>query len=352
MQDKFTKDVGLARLLLEGIDKVLFENGSTEDEYFSNNSPEYMELLSTRSELVKLIEKAEEGGTIDKSDIERVFSIVPKNAILPVSKISQFSTQLLNGDIPGVIVDKKKIVKVPVMVKREDVHLPENYTRYDDCVHNAVCSLLEAGNTTFTAEMVYRAMNGLSNTEKIRPESLETVRKSIEKQRSIDVYIDYSEQAKEWNKSIKKTTIRGHIIECRVAEGETHNGYKKQVYVLLATPPIYEYSKIFNQVRTIPIGLLNIKNLRNSEQITVIKNYLLTRIETMRGSNGTGKTILYETLFSACDLNFSPSNPAKDAKKYRGYISKILNQWVEQDYISGFSEKKEGRSFVGVTIKL
>lgn len=353
MSEKKTMDKGLAQLLLEGIEMIRPEPGSEQEEVLKD-SPEYQEFLSIESYLKDLIAKAEcEGRPIKASDLEKVFSIVPKNAILPMSKVAQFTTQLLNVDAGiddphEIFVDRKKTVKVPVMVNREGVQLPENYTRYDDCVHNAVCSLLEAGNTRLTPEMIYRAMNGLSESEWVTPQAVASVANSIEKQRHIDVLIDCSEQAREWNKNLKKTTIRGHVIECRIVEGETHNGYKKQVYALLATPPIYEYSKMFNQVRTIPIDLLNVKGLRSTEKTTIVKNYLLLQIESMRGVNGRNKTILYESLFSDCDLKLTPVN----VKRYRGYISTMLNQWIDQGYISGFTEKKKGRSFIGVTIKL
>ena len=353
MSDKKTVDKGLAQLLLEGIEKIRPETGSDFEESLKD-SPEYKEFLSIESYLKDLIAKAESGGReINVSDLERVFSIVPKNTILPMSKVAQFTTQLLNVDSSSddpheIFVDRNKTVKVPVMVKREGVHLPENYTRYDDCVHNAVCSLLEAGNTRVTPEMIYRAMNGLSESEWVTPQAVTNVANSIEKQRNIDVLIDCTEQVREWNKNLKKTTIRGHVIECRIVEGETHNGYKKQVYVLLSTPPIYEYSKMFNQVRTIPIDLLNVKGLRSTEKTTIVKTYLLTQIESMRGSKGRNKTILYESLFSDCELKMNAVN----VKRYRGYISTMLNQWIDQGYISGFTEKKKGRSFIGVTIKL
>ncbi len=288
----------------------------------------------------------------DLQEYEKIFSTVPDNAIIPVSKLAKKSLQLINGESDGVLVDTKKTVAVTLTVNRDGVQFPENYTRYDDCVQSAVCSLLEAGNNKFTAEMVYRAMNGLTNSEKISPQAVGSVTKSLDKQRNIDILIDFSEQAKAFNKNLKKSTIRAHAIECRVVEGETHNGYKKQVYVLTAPPPIYEYSKIFNQIRTVPIELLNVKGLRNSEQITIIKNYLLTQVESMRGTSGRNKTIKYETLFSDCGLSFAPTNPAKDAKKYRGYIEKILEQWTKQEYIKGYAENKKGQKFVSVTIKL
>ena len=282
-------------------------------------------------------------------ELEKIISIVPKNAAIPVSKIAQNAPDLINGVIPGVYVDKNKTQGATLTLETDGLTLPENFTKYDSCIHNAICSLIEAGNTNFTAEMVYRAMNGLTDSEKVTEEAAASVTRAIRKMRLMNITIDYSEQAKTLHENAASLQITDYIIPCKIVEGETLNGYKKQVFSLTGKPPIYDYSQHIGHIRTLPIKLLNIKGLRSSEQTTIVRDYLLTQIELMkRGRNPRSRTILYKKLFEDCGLDFKPVL----LKRYRGYIEKMLLQWIDQKYIKGFKEGKDGRSFTKLIIEL
>lgn len=275
-------------------------------------------------------------------------SIIPKKSVLSVSKVAKKTCELINGNAGGVFVDKKKKVAVTLSVIPENVKLPEQYTPFDYCIHEAVCTLIQSGNKVFSAEMVYRAMNGLTNTQYVTPQAVAAVTKSIMKQRHIDVFIDCSKDPdfKDGVKAIQEAVIPCKIIYAKI------NGSITQVFMMYAQPPIYWYSSLKKQVRYLDIKLFNIFDLRSSEQITTIKFYLLQQIESMKGKNGRNKTIRFDTIMQDCKLKFSPSNPAKDIKKYRDYIKKMLNYWIECGYISGYKENKNGRAFESVTISL
>lgn len=292
---------------------------------------------------------------IQKLKIEKIYSIIPDKGILPISKVAKNSCELINGVIGGVYVDNEKTVGVSVTPLNDNLQLPDNYNKFDECVQNAVSTLIEAGNRLITADTVYRVMNGLTNGEKVTPQAIKSVTKSIYKQRSLSVTIDYSEQAKLYHKEAESFKITRYIIPCDIIEAETRNGTKKEAFRITGLPPIYEYSKTFNHARTLPIELYNIKSLRASENTIIIKTYLLTQIESMRGKNGKpgrNSTINYDTILKDCQIKIKKSNPADTVKKYRDYIKIMLDQWKEQGYIKDYKEVKKGRVFTGVKIEL
>lgn len=280
---------------------------------------------------------------------EKIISVICDKLGLPVSKVAKNAPALLNGEIDGVKVASVKGGK-PVLVNvmtLKDVALPERITKRD-CYINTVCaSLLEAGNSVITPEMIYRTLNGLPAGAYVSPQAVAAITRSINKQRLVDVQIDCSEQAKLYG--LQGAIFRGYMLPCDVVEVETANGYKKTAYRLLKMPPIYEYSKAFKHIRTIPAEITSINALRGSDEITTIKFYLLEQIESMRG-NGRNNTMLYNTIFTACEIETNGNRTL--AKRYRDYIKQMLAQWQEQQYISGWRENKKGQSFESVTIEL
>jgi len=55
-------------------------------------------------------------------------------------------------------------------------------------------------------------MNGLTETEKISPQALKAVTKSLDKSRYMQATIDYTEEAKLYNQNIKKTKYQGYLL--------------------------------------------------------------------------------------------------------------------------------------------
>lgn len=322
-------------------ERLLFLMGSPSQPPHAETAKDLAEVENLQEELERL--------KIQAINSTSYTSIIPKKSVLSVSKVAKKSCELINGNAGGVFVDKKKKVAVTLSVISDNVKLPEQYTMFDYCIHEAVCTLIQSGNKAFSAEMVYRAMNGLTNTQKVTPQAVAAVTKSIMKQRHIDVIIDCSKDP-----DLKDTQpfIQDYVIPCKIISAKI-NGNRTQIFVMHDDfTPIFKYSSLKKQVRYLDIKLFNIFDLRSSEQITTIKFYLLQQIESMKGKNGRNKTIRFDTIMQDCKLKFSPSNPAKDIKKYRDYIKKMLNYWIECGYISGYKENKNGRAFESVTISL
>lgn len=318
------------------------------------------------SDLDDIIAKYAEKGTFTL--------VVPEKIQLPISALAKQSLKAVNGETDGLIcINEKRGVNVQVdaYLRDQSVRFDRGYTKYMDTVQMTIGSLYDRGLkdnpngiVEISAEEVYRTMNGLSSDEWISPQALGAVTKAIEQLRTMTVFIDYrndpSWKAPEDKETYRKGGDAVPIIPLLPEYGIYFNkvGKMKIKYKVYRTPPFFEDSKQRRHIRTLPLELLKIKGLNSSAQNTAIKFYLLQQIESMRPTKKGGKhrptTISYDTLFRDLnrDLSFSAQNPRADMGKYRNQITRMLDHWTDQGYISGYVENKKGRSFDSITIFL
>lgn len=297
---------------------------------------------TTKEERLQLVEKKKE---LEKQN----HNIVPRKSILPIDRVVLKAADAINAGSDVVWNpkenDERKRITIPILP--ETYELPERVTPFDMVVHNAVCTLLESGRTVFTPAEIYRAMNGMTNCEYVKMTAIEHICRSVEKMRVILLTIDRTEMIEKADGLEElKVTVENYMLPVKKYMFHFKNS-DVAGYALLDIPPLLEHSKSLNRVRTLPIELLNTKKLRSSKEIIIVKNYLLTQIELMKPKKGRSNVILYRTLFDECGID--SQNPTI-TKRYRGYIEKMLEQWKEQGYITGYKQKKKGRAIDGIEI--
>ena len=213
------------------------------------------------------------------------------------------------------------------------------FTKYDCRVFNGCCSLFEAENRVFTAEMVYRAMNGLPNAEKVTAQQAAAVTKSLNKQRNINIEIEIVDI--DWGTT---TTVASQCLEVQKATIKGDPEYR-----MLSKPILYAFSKWLNQITSIPSKVLTVKDeagerIRNTDDFTVIREYLLMRIEEMNNAmkheGGEKSTVMIDinTFYSETDTNTAAT---KATTKAREQARLCLEYWKSINYISGYEFVKE-----------
>jgi len=113
-------------------------------------------------------------------EIQVLNSILPENFYITNNKLANEMTRnfVQKGTISlGIINPNKKgeiVTYNSLTYEGKNISITGRYefTAYDRAIHNAVCSLYEAGNDTVTLSMVYRAVNGMTGTEYISPQSI------------------------------------------------------------------------------------------------------------------------------------------------------------------------------------
>jgi len=288
--------------------------------------------------------------------IETLHSIIPETFYITNNRLSNEITKdfankgnkelaVINSNKKGEIVTYNSLT-----YEGKDISITGRYefTAYDRAIHNAVCTLYAAGNDILTPAMVYRAVNGMSENEKVSPQAMEAVKNSLDKSRFMRLKVDYTDEAKARNINVDKAEIDSNLLEARVITVEA-GGNKVDAYKIHATPVLYQYSQRTKQIISIPLGLLDTKEAtRNTEEIISIKEYLIRRIEIMKREKCMEDKILYDTIFDEIGIIIKSQ---KQRDRMRGYIKSLLSLWITRDkYIKDFKEYKDGKITKGIEI--
>ena len=344
--DNYKEVIKTSKEVLDKFQSI--DKDNIQDFIFSKVALSFSELLDA----INIKSSSIEG----KEEIELLNSIIPQNYIIPNNKLIN---KMVKGEAPyneefdlriNKEAKKKIITKVSLNYDDSNIQIYDKdrrFTPYDRTVHNAVCSLFEAGNTNFTPEQVYRAMNGLDDQQYVSPQSVGAITRSLDKQRQIYAKVDYTNEAKAYRKDVRSCIVEDHILSAKKITLEA-GGHKVTGYKLNNKPILYEYAQLTGQVLTVPSKLLNTKDvIRSTEDVIIIREYLIRRIEVMKKNKDQSNRILLERVYE--ELN-EPEPTKKKALKIRNIIEKLLSKFVSEKYIKNFEFYKEGRAFKGIEI--
>lgn len=250
------------------------------------------------------------------------------------------------------------------------------FTEYDRNVYNALVSLYVYGDQSHivTPQIVYRAMVGMSATEDPSKSQIEAVTESLDKMRFTRTVINCTDEIKR-RKSIPGRKYAGmgmidtYLLDATVVHVEA-GGKTVRAYRINSAPVLYGYSRLLNEVLTVPSSLLDIRatdedgeitgeRVNNSESRIQVKGYLLRRVEGMKGDNSLkSRTISlngydkdgihHKGLYEIAGLTKDASRKAQ--KTVRDYAEQVLGYWRANAYIKGFSFLKTGHSIAGIQI--
>lgn len=250
------------------------------------------------------------------------------------------------------------------------------FTEYDRNVYNALVSLYVYGDQSHivTPQTVYRAMVGMSATENPGKQQIEAVTASLDKMRFIRTVINCTDELT-CRKSIPGRKYAGmgmidtYLLDATVVHVEA-GGKTVRAYRINSTPVLYGYSRLLNEVLTVPSSLLDIRatdedgnitgeRVNNTESRIQIKGYLLRRVEGMKGSNSLTSNsisldgydkddIHHKGLYEIAGLKADASRKAQ--KTVRDYAEQVLGYWRANAYIKGFSFLKTSHSITGIQI--
>lgn len=365
----------LAKLILENQkEKILneFENPELIEfslEEFRKTEKERLEffkshLLVGSLKLEFKFETEEEPTTDKPNTLEVIRPIKADNLNMPNNRFLNMVTgneEVPYDGSPFPVMKSERTEEIESTVtlnyENDDIQIAEKdkrFTEYDRCVHEAICTLHEVGNTSFTPDQVYRTMNGLTADKTVSPPSTQKVVESIDKMRKMQVTINYSDEFRKRLKSEDNADYyyaEGSIIQAEKRYARL-GGHEVLAYYMLPKPIIYRYAQATRQVITIPTKLLSTADvIRNTPENTTLRNYLVRRIEAMKNRKNSIKSnrILFETIYKQLGLE-KPT--AKKSMKVRDAIEKYLEHYKSKNYIKDFKFYKTGRTFKGIEISL
>ena len=323
------------------------------------------------------------------SDHTKLNSVLPKNHVIPNNKLANIMTRRI-VDIGRITLEEsRKGAKKPVETsciltyEGDNVHLSgrQPFTEYDRNVYNAVSSLYVYGDQSHivTPAMVYRAMTGLTDSEKPTAGQLAAVKRSLDKMRFIRARIDCTEELKARRITLNSEQINGGEIDTYLLTADAikvqTGGRTVWAYRIIKPPILYEYAAAVKQVLTVPASVLDVKEigemtvggvkkptigqrLPNTESRIQIKGYLIRRIEGMKGKNGLNNPViaLYdyerggETHKGLYSIAGKPNAKDLEAKRIRTDVGTMLAYWAATGYIKSFEAQTQGRKITGYII--
>ena len=321
--------------------------------------------------------------------IEHLTSVLPEKYVVPNNKLANTMTRGII-DIGRITLEEsrrgaKKLVETTCILTYEgdNVHLSgrQPFTEYDRNVYNAVSSLYVYGDQSHvvTPAMVYRAMTGLTDSEKPTAGQLAAVTRSLDKMRFIRARIDCTEELKMRRIPLNRKQINGGEIDTYLLTADAikvqAGGQTVRAYRIIKTPILYEYAAAVKQVLTLPASVLDVKEisemtvdgakkltigarLPNTESRILIKGYLIRRIEGMKGKNGLNNPViaLYdyqrdgETHQGLYSIAGNPDPTRTEANRIRDNAEKMLAYWAATGYIKSFEAQTERKKITGYKI--
>lgn len=236
----------------------------------------------------------------------------------------------------------------------------ENITEFDKSVHNMAVSI---GRTNshgfFTArELATALIHGDNpNNNRVSPQQIGAVTKSIEKQRHIDITIDWTDHIKLNNKGnlpedAGQYIVKDYMLPVReftaTIGGKTLHGY--QFLDTKKLTPLYQYAQSVGQLGQHPAKMLNIPINLDQTKI-VLRDFLLEEIAHMKNpKSGRNHTISVDRLLKLAGEDSQTINRTKK-KRLLEAVEEMLTYWateekdqkgniIKEAYIKGFTKNK------------
>lgn len=221
-----------------------------------------------------------------------------------------------------------------------------------------------------TPAHIWRTMNGKDiNDHMARPSArqIQRICDSMDKLRTTLISIDYIKDLRESGFNVKPgidRTRQSYMIKADKDIEKKNTGKNSIVYIVSEAPFLYRYNSKKGHVLLVDYKLLNITGIESkakkntTEYMQEFKSYLLRRITLMRRGILSNKHIKLDTIYTETDTKEPAYRIKKEdyaneatykqqirAEKRRDCdtIRHILGEWVNQGFIKGYTEDKEGR---------
>ena len=237
-----------------------------------------------------------------------------------------------------------------------------NITAYDRRVYNAVSTLFTNGRSTVSLSEIFSVMTGYTRTNPTKGQ-METIEKSLEKLKSIKVYIDMTEEVRhrlikdkkpliaagilrDQRDSIRKAVIEDNMLHFRKGEMISESGRVFKSIQIIAEPVLLTYNRAKKTLLTIPMEYIGLESRNATDKTIAFQDYLLMRIFGYKNKKMKENKILYDTLYR--DAGQEKPEDSKGFIRDRETVAKMLQEWKEKGLITDFAEIKEGRSYTGI----
>lgn len=286
---------------------------------------------------------------------------LPKQDANPVRNYYQLLSKTSNDGVLSASENNGKTIRIGVGGPEErpvytylsltydssDVKLSRPISPFDMSVHNAVCSLWDAGDRYITDRQIWQLMTG---KESAAEASLQAVRESMEWLMRTWATIDFSAELRGEQKVLdgepftpEQAKRAGNLLLGFNDTVVATNGKRVDGYKLSDDMPILlQHDRVLNQVQPYDPALLGavFQGLSSTRMNIVIRDYLMRRVSRIGNTRSpSSRRIKYDTLLERIGRKDAK---AKDRDRIINSVKKILEALKAQGLIAGWSEYRNG----------
>ena len=205
-------------------------------------------------------------------------------------------------------------------------------------------------------------MTGYTRTNPAKSQ-MEAIERSLEKLKSIKVYIDLTDEVKhkviedkqplidagilkDHSDKIKKAVIEDNMLHFRKGEIVSEKGKVFKSIQIVGEPTLLTYNRAKKTLLTIPMEYIGLEGQNATDKTIAFQDYLLMRIFGFKNKKMRENKVLYDTLYR--DSGQEKPEDSKGFIRDRETVTKMMGEWKEKGLITGYEEVKEGRSYVGI----
>ena len=267
-----------------------------------------------------------------------------RKAVVPCDKLSNhmFNSADEYEEYECVEGHDRKGKEVTTPYRLELAGVDKTLTAFERELLYVAISAWEQGYQFLSFKMILNALTG-DVKDKDLSKRLEAIKASVKRLMTV-ITIDLAPLLKAFPKYRKRhvgsAELTAQILPCKMLDVEI-NGRRTFAVELLGESPLMTVAKLKQQLITYDLEPLAVPNQNNTEQVIVIKNYLLRRIKLIkRGLNST-------TIYRECGLADADKWQKQNARKE---ILVTLNHFKAVGVIKDFKAERQGNAFRAIKI--
>lgn len=235
-------------------------------------------------------------------------------------------------------------------------------TNYDIFIIESILSLKKANNKEFTVAQVVKHMHGNSSGG-ISDVEIQFVENRILTMMTWCIQIKFSEEFRRYpkmpEKLRKQSIIQGHLLDTIILErkdkgNKTRNLLGNPINGCFGIPTDKDVSVLFEtcsesirQLTCFPTSLLDIKGTRTSRATRILTNYVVKKIQGLKGNRKGISTMRFSTIEE--EFGITDYSSAKKSRVYNAII-KIMQSCKEKGQIKGYEVIMDGKIFYSIKI--
>lgn len=235
-------------------------------------------------------------------------------------------------------------------------------TNYDIFIIESILSLKKANNKEFTVAQVVKHMHGNSSGG-ISDVEIQFVENRILTMMTWCIQIKFSEEFRRYpkmpEKLRKQSIIQGHLLDTIILErkdkgNKTRNLLGNPINGCFGIPTDKDVSVLFEtcsesirQLTCFPTSLLDIKGTRTSRATRILTNYVVKKIQGLKGNRKGISTMRFSTIEE--EFGVTDYSSTKKSRVYNAII-KIMQSCKEKGQIKGYEVIMDGKIFYSIKI--